>query len=179
MSDLPTWSGVRAACLPLNEKERLRALRRLRLLDSPVSAAYDRVTRLAAKALGVPIALISLVDADRQWFLSRVGTEVTETSRDISFCAHAVYECRPMVIPDATADVRFAGNSLVIGAPHIRAYAGIPIYTRAGYAMGSLCAIDTKTRQFSEDDVNALRDCAFIVEDLLQTRERTLAGQLG
>jgi GAF domain-containing protein len=177
MSNPPTLSNARAACLPLNEDERLRALRHLQLLDSPLSAPYDRVTRLAAKALGVPIALISLVDEDRQWFLSRVGTQVTETSRDVSFCAHAVYECRPMVIPDATADPRFAGNSLVTGAPYIRAYAGIPIYTRAGYAMGSLCAIDTKIRAFSEEDVNALRDCAFIIEDLIQTRERTLAGQ--
>jgi diguanylate cyclase len=173
----PPPPSARPACLPLNEQERLRALRHLRLLDSPLSAPYDRVTRLAAKVLGVPIALISLVDEHRQWFLSRVGTPVTETPRDVSFCAHAVYECRPLVIPDATADARFAGNSLVTGDPHIRAYVGIPIYTRAGYAMGSLCAIDTRTRQFSDEDVNSLRDCAFIVEDLIQARERALGVQ--
>lgn len=172
----PTTS-TQPACIPMNEDARLSALRNLELLDSTPSARFDRITRLAARALDVPIVLISLVDEFRQWFLSRVGTAATETPRDVSFCAHAVYECRPLVVSDATRDLRFAANPLVTGAPFIRAYAGVPIYTRAGYALGSLCAIDTQTRDFIEADLNTLRDCAFIVEDLIQYRERRLDSQ--
>ncbi len=163
------------ACVPINEEERLSALRELGLLDSRPRAAFDRVTRLAAVALNVPIALISLVDEKRQWFLSRVGLAASETSRDVSFCAHGVYECQPLIVPDAPKDKRFAKNPLVTGSPNIRAYAGIPIYTRSGYALGTLCAIDVKARAFSDFELNLLRDCTFIVEDLIQERERTLA----
>jgi GAF domain-containing protein len=167
---------AQAACIPDNENERLSVLRDLALLDTPPLAPFDRVTRLAAKALAVPIVLISLVDEKRQWFLSRVGLTATETSRDVSFCAHSVYECRPLIVSDATADARFADNLLVKGDPHIRAYAGIPIYTRSGYALGTLCAIDTCTRNFNDGDINVLRDCTFIVEDLIQARERALGS---
>ncbi len=126
-------------------------------------------------ALHVPIALISLVDENRQWFLSRVGLEASETSRDVSFCAHGVYECRPLIVPNALSDERFAENPLVTGDPLIRAYAGFPIYTCAGYALGTLCAIDREARDFSDSELNILRDCTFIVEDLIQERERALA----
>jgi len=152
----------------------LAALRELKLLDSRPSPAFDRVTRVAATALDVPIMLISLVDESRQWFLSRVGLEAAETSRDVSFCAHAVYECRPLIVPDATEDVRFVNNPLVIGEPHIRAYAGMPIYTRAGYALGTLCAIDTVPRDFSALQMDSLQDCTFMIEDLVQEQARTL-----
>jgi GAF domain-containing protein len=163
------------ACVPINEDERLSALRELGLLDSRPRAAYDRVTRLAAGALNVPIALISLVDENRQWFLSRVGLDASETSRDVSFCAHGVYECQPLIVPNALLDKRFAKNPLVTGDPNIRAYAGMPIYTRSGYALGTLCAIDTKAREFKDSELNILRDCTFIVEDLIHERERALA----
>ncbi len=163
------------ACVPINENQRLAALRELGLLDSQPRAAFDRITRLAAKSLNVPIALISLVDEKRQWFLSRVGLDASETSRDVSFCAHGVYECQPLIVPDAVEDRRFAENPLVTGDPNIRAYAGIPIYSRSGYALGTLCAIDTRARQFSDSELNILRDCTFIIEDLIQERERTLA----
>jgi GAF domain-containing protein len=163
------------ACVPINEDERLAALHELGLLDSQPRAAFDRVTRLAAVALDVPIALISLVDERRQWFLSRVGLDASETSRNVSFCAHGVYECQPLIVPNALLDDRFAKNPLVTGNPNIRAYAGIPIYTRSGYALGTVCAIDTRAREFSAPQLNLLRDCTFIVEDLIQELERILA----
>jgi len=162
------------ACVPINEDERLFALRKLGLLDSRPRAAFDRVTRLAAGALKVPIALISLVDEKRQWFLSRFGLAASETPRDVSFCAHGVYECQPLIVPDALEDVRFAENPLVTGDPNIRAYAGIPLYSRTGYALGTLCAIDTKARTFSNSELDILRDCTYIVEDLIQEREHSL-----
>lgn len=163
------------ACVPINEDQRLSALRKLGLLDSQPRAAFDRVTRLAAMALNVPIALISLVDEKRQWFLSRFGLDASETPRDVSFCAHGVYECQPLIVPDAVQDTRFAENPLVTGDPNIRAYAGIPIYSRSGFALGTVCAIDTKAREFSDSELNILRDCTFIIEDLIQERERNLA----
>jgi GAF domain-containing protein len=162
------------ACVPINEGERLTALRDLCLLDSRPAASFDRVTRLTAVALDVPICLISLVDEHRQWFLSRVGLDASETPREVSFCAHGVYECRPLIVPDALQDNRFAKNPLVTGNPNIRAYAGFPIYTCSGHALGTLCAIDTKARDFSETQLNVLRDCTFIVEDLIQERERAI-----
>ncbi len=164
-------AAVQAACLSVHEPARLAALRGLGLLDSPRSASFDRVTRQAARALDMPIVLVSLVDEDRQWFMSRVGLDATETPRDVSFCAHAVYECRPLVICDAALDPRFAANPLVTGAPHIRAYIGIPLYTQDGFAIGTLCAIDRMARDFSEDDVNALRDFAYMIEDLVHGQE--------
>ena len=164
-------AAVQAACVSVHEPDRLAALRGLGLLDSPRSASFDRVTRQAARALGMPIVLVSLVDADRQWFMSRVGLDASETSRDVSFCAHAVYECRPLIVPDAVRDSRFAANPLVTGAPHIRAYVGIPLYTQEGFAIGTLCAIDRKPREFSEDDVNTLRDFAYMIEDFVHGQQ--------
>jgi GAF domain-containing protein len=130
-----------------NEDVRLAALRRLKILDTPASESFDRVTRLAAAAIGVPIVLMSLVDERRQWFKSRVGLEATETLRDISFCTHAVAQRRPLVVADALKDERFATNPLVIGEPKIRFYAGVPLYTHDEQAIGTLCAIDRQPRE--------------------------------
>jgi GAF domain len=166
--------SFRAAAIPSNESERLNALRQLKYLDKPSRASFDRVTRLAAKILNVPIALVSLVDEDRQWFLSRFGIEATETPRDVSFCAHAVFEQKLLIVPDTASDDRFAGNPLVVGDPQIRAYAGVPVYTSEGYAIGTLCVVDNKPRLFGETDVKALQDLALIIDDIIRVREFTL-----
>jgi diguanylate cyclase (GGDEF)-like protein len=167
--------GPRAAGIPANERERLKSLRRLKYLDKPARASFDRITRLAAKSLNVPIALVSLVDENRQWFLSRVGLDAEETPRDVSFCAHAIFERKPLVVPDTTRDDRFSGNPLVTDDPKIRAYAGAPVYTTDGHAIGTLCVIDKKPRDFGDADLNALQDLAHIIDDMIRIREFTLA----
>ena len=167
----PSPAGMQVACIPVNEAQRLETLRKLGLLDSAPSESVDRATRLAAALLRVPIVLVSLVDENRQWFKSRIGLNATETSRDVSFCAHAVFNREPLIVPDATRDARFAGNPLVTGAPHIRAYLGMPIFTREGHAIGTLCAIDTEVHAFTPDEVRHLVDCTKVIEDLIHSHE--------
>ncbi len=162
------------ARMPLDEEERLQAVRRLGLQTAPTTVSFDRMTQLAARALATPIALISIVDETRQWFLSRRGIQLAATARDASFCAHALMQRRLLVVPDATLDARFATNPLVTGPPHIRAYAGAPIYTRDGYAIGALCVIDVKPRHFEVADVDLLRDYALLVEDFIAAHESTV-----
>jgi diguanylate cyclase (GGDEF)-like protein len=164
-----------AAEIPSNERERLSALRQLKYLDKPSRAAFDRITRLAVRSLSAPIALVSLVDENRQWFLSRIGLDTVETPRDLSFCAHAVFERKPLVVPDATRDNRFAGNPLVTDEPKIRAYAGAPVYTSDGHALGTLCVIYKRPHEFGEGELKALQDLAHIVDDMIRVREFTLA----
>jgi diguanylate cyclase (GGDEF)-like protein/PAS domain S-box-containing protein len=158
-------------CMPPDEAERLAALRRLQLLDSAPAESFDTVTRLASTALRLPIVLVSLVDAERQWFKSRVGLEVAETPRQISFCAHAVYERRPFIITNAARDPRFLNNPLVTGPPHIRAYLGIPLYTRDRYPVGTLCGIDDQPREFGEREIAMMSDFAKIIEVFLHAKE--------
>ncbi len=153
------------------ETERLRLLKALELLDTPPEPVFDRVTRLAARALGVPITLVTLVDEQRQWFKSRVGVDLTETPRSQAFCAHAILGTEPMVVPDAQLDARFAANPLVTGGPGIRFYAGVPLLTQAGLPMGTLCAIDDKPRTLTPDELDTLRDLAGIVMQEIQLRE--------
>ena len=160
---------MQAPPVPDDERERLEALHRLGLLDSPPSASFDRVTRMAADLLDVPVVLVSLVDEHRQWFKSRVGLDASETPRDLSFCGHAVFLREPLVVNDALADARFRDNPLVTGAPNVRAYLGIPICTRDGRALGTLCAIDHRPRQFSEHEVQVLSRMAKIVEHLISS----------
>ncbi len=135
-----------SARLPANETDRLAALRRYDILDTPPEEFYDRLTRLAAEACQMPIALVSLVDADRQWFKSRVGLDATETSRAVAFCAHAILDSSPLVVADTSRDPRFADNPLVLGAPHVGFYAGVPLVTPENLALGTLCVIDHKPR---------------------------------
>lgn len=156
---------------PKDEAERLAKLRDYMILDSLPEASYDRITRLASQILGTPIALVSLVDQDRQWFKSRVGLDATETPRDVSFCTHAICQDEVLVVEDATLDERFSNNALVTGDPSIRFYAGAPLRTSDGLNMGTLCAIDTKPRSITADEKQLLTDLAAIVVDTLEMRQ--------
>ncbi len=139
-----------------SEAGRLNALRQYKILDTEPEQAFDDLTLIASQICGVPIALISLVDEDRQWFKSRVGVEIRETSRSVSFCAHAILQQGIFTIPDASRDERFCNNPFVKGEPHIRFYAGAPIITQDGYALGTLCVIDHVPRELTADQKNAL-----------------------
>jgi diguanylate cyclase (GGDEF)-like protein/PAS domain S-box-containing protein len=152
----PTGSGT-AADATDPETARLAALRAYGVLDTAPDPALDEVTQLAAQLFRVPVALVSLVDEHRQWFKSRVGLEMTETPREHAFCAHAIRGSEVMVVEDAHADPRFQANPLVTDAPGIRFYAGAPLVTPAGQAMGTLCVIDSLPRQFGRSEREALR----------------------
>ncbi|WP_036193514.1 GAF domain-containing sensor histidine kinase [Marinobacter daepoensis] len=156
---------------PPEEPQRLSALEATKLLDTPPEERFDRVTRLAASLFDVPIALVSLVDRDRQWFKSCYGLGVRETGRDISFCGHAILKSEAFVVSDALADERFSDNPLVTGEPRIRFYAGAPLEDRSGFRIGTLCIIDRTPRTFSDDDQMKLRDLADILERELQFQE--------
>ena len=164
--------------IPANDVARVAALRALGILDTPPEPNYDDLTRLAAQICQVPIALISLVDADRQWFKARVGLDPAETPRELSFCAHAIAEPQTdvFVVPDASAAPRFAANALVTGAPHIRFYAGTPLVTHDGWALGTLCVIDRVPRQLTPDQLHALTTLRRHILDALELR-RIIARQ--
>ncbi len=121
-----------------SEADRLEALRQLNRLDTGTSEAFDRITRLASRLFNVPIALVSLIDQDRQWFKSRVGLQTRETPRESSFCAYAIQSDQVMVVPDATRDERFLTNPMVVGDPSVRFYAGAPLITREGFGIGTV-----------------------------------------
>lgn len=158
------------APLPANEPARLEALRRYAILDTPPEGAFDRISRLVAGLLRTPLALVTLVDEHRQWFKSQLGTELCETPRDVSFCAHAILSDDVMVVDDATRDLRFAANPMVVGKPGIRFYAGAPIKSSEGYNLGTLCALDFKPRQCTPEEISLLRDLAALVGDAMELR---------
>ncbi len=151
------------APIPPDEALRLDTLRRLSVLDSEAEERFDRLTRMARRVFNVPIALVSLVDEDRQWFKSCIGLEVSETARDISFCGHAIMGNETFIVPDASQDPRFADNPLVVGGPGIRFYAGQPLQIANGCKLGTLCIIDTVPRELSDEDVGLLKDLAAMV----------------
>jgi len=143
--------------LPDNELARLDALHQYQILDTPPEKAFDDLTFLAAQVCQTPIALISLVDGSRQWFKSKLGLTITETERDVAFCAYAIQQQRMLVVKNALADKRFATNPLVTKDPNIRFYAGVPLVTPEGFVIGTLCVIDTVPRDLSLEQMEALR----------------------
>jgi hypothetical protein len=172
-SRIRTWLmrgkfGAVPACIPEDEAERLAILRSVQLLDTPPEERFDRFTRLAARVFDVPISLLTFVDEDRQWFKSRVGLPLPETSRNTSFCAHAILEDSPLVVPDALQDERFAMNPLVTGDPRIRFYAGVPLKI-SGQAVGTLCLVDTRPRSLSKGELDSLQDFGSLLEKELQS----------
>ena len=160
------------ATAPQNEPERLGALREYEILDTEAEEKFDDLTLLARHICDTPIALISFVDADRQWFKSRIGLTTSQTPRAVSFCGHAILEEDVMVVPDTAADERFADNPMVTGAPGIRFYAGAPLLTSTGYALGTLCVIDRKPRELTAEQLDALRALARQVVAQLELRRR-------
>ncbi len=162
--------------LPANEEERLRALAEYNLMDSPPDEDFDRLVGLAARLFNVPIVLISLLARDRQFFKARVGLDVCETSRDVSFCAHAILQDDILFIPDATKDPRFASNPLVLGPPFIRFYAGKPLAAPSGAKVGTVCLIDSEPHaEFTAEDRRNLSDFAALVMDRMETRRLDFA----
>jgi GAF domain-containing protein len=158
------------APIPENEAQRLAALREYHILDTTAEESYDDITALAAYLCRVPIAMISLVDESRQWFKSRLGLNEQETPRDVAFCAHAILQTEPLVVRDALKDARFADSALVTGSPHIRFYAGFPLASPEGFALGTLCAIDRRPRQLSAEQKTAMQALSRQIMALMELR---------
>ena len=161
---------MKSAPLPADEPERLAALRALRILDTPSEPAFDDLTRLLAGICGVPIAAVSFVDANRQWFKSVLGFELRELPRAHAFCAHAIFQDGIFELPDATSDERFRDNALVTSSPSVRSYFGAPLKARSGHRVGTLCAMDTVPRQLTPEQLSTLRLLARQVEAQLDLR---------
>ncbi|PYS63374.1 MAG: hypothetical protein DMF74_10400 [Acidobacteria bacterium] len=161
---------MRAAPTPENEAARLETLRQYQVLDTDSEDAFDDLTRLASYVCQTPTALISLVDANRQWFKARVGIQARETPRNISFCGHAVMHRGCFIIEDALFDERFADNPLVINEPFVRFYAGMPLLSPEGFAIGTLCVMDRKPRHLDAKQIDALQMLANQVMSQLELR---------
>lgn len=166
-----------------SEEERLRALQQLVVLDTPAEERFDRIARLACRALATPVALISFIDSSRQWYKAAHGLDAIENGRDISICGHAVMRDAPLVVCDARADERFADNPFVVGPPGVRLYAGQSIAVSGGHRVGTICVIDTVPRNFSPEDCEVLTDLGALVErellvDSLSAAERALRREL-
>jgi diguanylate cyclase (GGDEF)-like protein len=154
---------VKTPSIPTDEKKRIEKLHSLQVLDTLPEERFERLTRMAKQMFNVPIALVSLVDENRQWFKSCIGLDVCETSREISFCGHSILEKSVFIVADATLDSRFSDNPLVTDEPHIRFYAGCPLQV-SGHRLGTLCIIDTRPRTFGEKYISLLKDLAAMVE---------------
>lgn len=160
------------APLPYNEKQRLHALRELLILDTPPEERFDRIAAFAKSEFDVPIALISLVDHDRQWFKSNFGLGACETARDISFCGHAVTMSETLVVQDALKDPRFSDNPMVIGEPYVRSYAGALLRLPYGQVVGTLCIMDRRPRLFDKLDLVILEGLRnLVVEEMFRREE--------
>ena len=161
---------MRAPPSPANERQRLRALYACDVLDTPQEEVFDRFTRLARHLTGAPIAFISLIDAHRQWFKSVSGLDLSETPRDLSFCAHTITRDVPMVVENALEDPRFCDNPFVVGPPYLRFYAGFQLASPQGYNLGTLCVIDDTPRRIAAHERHALRDLAALAVRELEFR---------
>ncbi len=169
---------MRIPGISLDEAARLRSLHTLQILDTEAEERFDRLTRLAKRLFDVPIALVSLVDENRQWFKSCMGLDATETPRDISFCGHAILGDKIFLVEDASKDERFSDNPLVTGDPNIRFYAGCPIKHSNGYKLGTLCIIDRKAKHLADEDLAALQDLASLVEKELEAIQLATLDEL-
>jgi signal transduction histidine kinase len=160
---------------PPDEADRLRALHGLAVLDTPPEEEFDQIVALASRICEVPVSLVSLVDAERQWFKARIGLDVTETSRDLSFCAYAILGRDLLVVPDVRSDPRFADNPATRGEPGVRFYAGAPLVTTDGYALGTLCVVDARPRRLKLEQLQALRALARQVTAQFELRHQAVA----
>ena len=158
---------------PENESARLEALQAYQLLDTQSEQPFDRIVKKTARLMNMPIALVSLVDDDRQWFKAKVGIDACETSRKVSFCGHAILRPGVMIVKDALADTRFQDNPLVTGPPHIRFYAGAPLVDPYGFLLGTLCVIDVRPRELSPRQETLLMSMAGEVIELVRRREKS------
>jgi GAF domain-containing protein len=158
--------------VPENEEARLSSLRDYNILDTPPEEAFDIIAHLASNICGTPIGLVTLMDRHRQWFKSRVGLDVPETPRDLAFCAYTILQPTLFVIPDTRTDERFMAHPLVANDPKIRFYAGAPLITGEGYALGTLCVIDHIPRELTVDQKSALLSLAYLVVIHLDNRRR-------
>lgn len=165
-----------AALLTPFEADRLAALRSYAVLDTPAEKAFDDVSYLAAQAAESAMASISLIDAHRQWTKASFGMPRRETPRSVSFCAHTIQQSEPLIVPDATADARFASNPLVRSGPRLRFYAGVPLFTRDGYGLGALCVMDRSPRQLTRTQSEALAALGRVTMDMLEARRTRSNG---
>lgn len=159
---------------PANEAARIAALDKYAILDTDPEQSFDDLTLLASFVCKTPIALISLVDEDRQWFKSRIGIELSETSREVAFCSTAILQPDVFVVPDALADDRFRDNPLVVSDPHIRFYAGAPLINEDGFALGTLCVVDRAPRELAPDEREALKALSRLVLAQLEFRRNLI-----
>ena len=158
---------MKTAPIPTDESDRLSDLQALGILDTPREPRFDKITELVADVFDVPMVFLTLVDSERQWFKSTYGIDVEATPRDVGFCAHAMLEPQPMVVPNATEDARFADNPFVTGDFHLRFYAGVPLHGPKGKEFGALALVDTEPRELSPRQLGQLEKFAAIVQSEL------------
>jgi GAF domain-containing protein len=164
-----------SACNIGGESERLKALHRYEILDSEPEEIFDQITRLALNTLQMPMAVISLMDHDRQWFKSRHGVDAIQTPRHYSFCTHTIQDSRPLIVTDSHADQRFSASPLVTGEPHVRSYVGVPLRTRDGFNIGALCSMDTEVRVFTDYQVSLMIDLSQSVIEEIERRTANMS----